>query len=146
MTSQPLNWKVGFDSQPVRSEFVAKRLLHQLGMDVQVSNTFGRNDCLIDSVLLSLQASGHISASLNMQQRNMTCVRVRDRLREEQLTSQSIDAYLSHEEHLECISKCLLMECASLWVDIVKARLAFVLVDFPSCVLGPSSQLLFTSF
>ena len=102
--SHSANWDVGLDGQPVRSENSAKHLLRQLGMDVRPSNTFGRNDCLIDSVLLSLQASGHMIPSLNMQQRNMTCVRVRDRLREAQLTSDAMYDYLSHEDHLDCKS------------------------------------------
>ena len=122
MTSQSSSWEIGLDGQPLRSENFAKHVLRQMGMVVQASNTFGRNDCLIDSVLLSLQASGYITASLNMQQRNMTCVRVRDALRAEQLTSESSDDYLSHEEHLQSIFNCLLMECGNLWVDIVKAR------------------------
>ena len=74
-----------------------------MGMHVQPSNTFGRNDCLIGSVLLSLQASGHVVSALNIQQRNMTCVHVRDELRQLQLTSATTDAYLSHEERLECV-------------------------------------------
>ena len=38
--SDSVNWDVGFDGQPVRSENCAKHLLHQLGMDVRPSNTF----------------------------------------------------------------------------------------------------------
>ena len=130
-SSELVNWEVGLDGQPVRSETCAKRLLHQLGMDVRPCNTFGRNDCLIDSILLSLQASGHIIASLDMQQRNMTCVQIRDRLREDRLTSVSMDDYLSHEEHVECAFRFLLMECPHLWVDIVRARqLQFTIVTY----------------
>ena len=116
-------WEVGADVQPLRTEASAKCLLTNLGMQVQKSHTFGRNDCLIDSVLLSLQASGHIIASLNLQQRNMAAVQVRDTLPQVRLTDATMDAYLSHDEHLPCIFESLLEECPHLWVDIVKARL-----------------------
>ena len=130
-SSHSANWDVGLDGQPVRSENSAKHLLRQLGMDVRPSLTFGRNDCLIDSVLLSLQASGHMIPSLNMQQRNMTCVLVRDRLREAQLTSDAMDDYLSHEDPLNCMFEFLVMECPHLWVDIARARqLQFTIITY----------------
>ena len=61
----------------------------------------------------------------------MTCVHVRDELRQLQLTSATTDAYLSHEEHQESIFRCLLMECPSLWVDVIRARqLRFTVICF----------------
>ena len=122
MTSQALSWEIGIDGQLLRSEAGCRLLLQNMGMHVQSSNTFGRNDCLIDSVLLCLTSSGHIASSLYMQQRNMTCVRVRDDLRSLQLTSATSDEYLSHDEHLETIFKFLLEECSDLWVDVREAR------------------------
>ena len=96
-----MDWDIGLAGQPVLSEDGAKRLLYQLGMDVRPSSTHGRNDCLIDSILLALQAAGHIIGTLDMQQRDMICVHVRSQLREAGLTAALFDDYLSHEEHLE---------------------------------------------
>ena len=68
MTSQTLTWEIDPDGQFWRPEASCQELLWNMGIHVQPSNTFGRNDCLIDSVLLKLQASGPVISSLNMQQ------------------------------------------------------------------------------
>ena len=75
-------WEVGMDGLPLRIEFASKQLLSAMGMPVMESQTFGRNACLIDSILQSLQNSGCIRRTLTGFHRNDIARSVRTHLQQ----------------------------------------------------------------
>ena len=73
---------------------------------VRRSRTHGQNNCLIDSVLLSLQAGGHLRR-LTRAERASICASARAHLEEQHgvppISGNGVYPYLSHEDHFDPI-------------------------------------------
>ena len=87
------------DGLPLRTENANKQLLASMNMRVMESQTFGRNDCLIDSILQSLQYSGSIHSEMTADYRNDIAHSVRLHLENIGVTTKDAFDYLSHDEH-----------------------------------------------
>ena len=114
-------WEVGMDGLPLRTEIASKRLLSAMGMPVMESQTFGRNDCLIDSIMQSLQNSGCISRSLLGIHRDEIALSVRTHLQLNRLTASDDFEYLSHDDHAPHIFDYLLTRWGHIWEDLQNA-------------------------
>ena len=66
-------------------------------LQVEHAETFGRNDCLVDSVMRCLMSTGFMKQNLTVWERSTIAWQVRQYLREQHLTSWSGNDYLSHD-------------------------------------------------
>ena len=87
----------------------------QPALKVQPSRTHGRNDCLTDSILLSMEDQGLIG-SLDIDMRMQLCSAVRGYLVRECGLCPNSYPFLSHDEHFEAICHVLRESLLPLWL------------------------------
>ena len=91
---------------------------------VRKSNTHGKNNCLIDSILLALQDKDYIKP-LEVYERAAVCGSIRRHLIEHHgVAPESPDgsqSYLSHEDSFDAICQQLRSEHPNIWLDGVDA-------------------------
>ncbi len=123
--------EIGADGEYLRTEGVTKALLRSLGYHVRSAETFGRNDCLIDSILQGLQHASLFREPLTFDERKDIAARVRSFLRDNNYTRSDIDEYLSHDVHVAHILNFLLTECRGIWLHLYDAlRCDFTVVVY----------------
>ena len=110
-----VEWVMGRDGHPVRTEDGMRLWLATLGLHVQPSSTHGVNNCLIDSVLCALQHSRHLRPELSLEDRRNICAFIRHILVVEH--GQAENSYLAHDVALPWIFKVLREQYAHLFVD-----------------------------
>ena len=123
---------IGADGLYLRTEDVTKALLRSLGYHVRPAETFGRNDCLIDSIIQGLQHARMFREPLTFDERKDIAGRVRAFLRKNNYTRSDIDEYLAHDLHVAHILFCLLTECHAIWLhlyDALRCDFAVVVYD-----------------
>ncbi|MDP7647737.1 MAG: hypothetical protein QGH82_06700, partial [Candidatus Woesearchaeota archaeon] len=122
---------IGADGLYLRTESVTKALLRSLGYHVRSAETFGRNDCLIDSILQGLQHARMFREPLTFDERKDIAARVRSFLRSNNHTRSDIDDYLSHDVHVAHILNFLLTHCHGIWLHLYEAlRCDFTVVVY----------------
>ena len=93
-----IEWTVGADGEPVRTEAGMRLFLSHHGLRVKPSDTHGVNNCLIDSVLLALSHAGIARADMSLDVRRDACAATRRHLVDTAHAPEM--AYLSHHEML----------------------------------------------
>ena len=115
-------WVDGVDGQPLRTEDATKQLLISHGLQVSHSETYGRNDCLIDSVLQSLSSAGLMRSDMPAAERNSIAARVRKYLEDRGETRRGAYEFLGHDQHLPHIFDYLFTNCGDSWLNLHQAR------------------------
>ena len=115
-------WEFGLDGSPLRTERANKHLLSMQGLHVIDADTFGRNDCLIDSIMQSLLHSGFLRSSVTLDVRDEIASSVRQHLQDNGLTRNDDFDYLRHDVHVQPIIDFLLSRCESIWSDLDNAQ------------------------
>ena len=110
-----VEWTVGTDGLPVRTEDGMRLFLSNHGLRVMPSLTHGVNNCLIDSVLQSLHHAGMLQADLSVQCRKTVCRDTRAYLVDNH--GCSLLAYLAHDQALPWIFDFLRSQRPTLFVD-----------------------------
>ena len=75
-----VDWTVGQDGEPVRTEDGMRRFLASRALHVKPSDTHGANNCLIDSLLQGLMFAGIARADLTKLERRDACAATRNHL------------------------------------------------------------------
>ena len=141
-------WQLAADGELVRTEDGCRQLLAERGLVVRPSETHGRNNCLIDSLLQALSHAGSVTAGLPVAQRRDVCARARGDL---MLHHGASDAgYLEHDVHGPSVFKYLVAHEPGIWRDGVDPRLVELTVtvfDRFSCreELAPTEPVLVPS-
>ena len=112
----------GADGELVRTEANMKDFLRMRNYIVQSAEVFGRNDCLIDGLLQSLQHCAMIQGALTFNDRNELAKSVRVFLQQQGHTRSDAYEYLSHDAHSAYILHYLLLEHSAIWNDIREAK------------------------
>ena len=92
------------------------------GIHVIDAETFGRNDCLIDSIMQSLLHSDFLRSSVTVDVRDEIASSVRQHLQDNGLTRNDDFDHLSHDVHSLPIIDFLLSRCESIWSDLDNAQ------------------------
>ena len=98
---------------------------------VRPSNTHGRNDCLTDSILLSL-IDQNLLEEMTLLERSWTCQRIREHLEDMhglQEHGPGDYPFLSHDEHFKAIMDYLRNSCTTQWNPVAQPeRISFTLI------------------
>ena len=111
-----IEWEEGLDGLPLRTEAGMRRHLERNDLQVLPSETHGRNDCLIDSLLLALHHAGLVIPSLTIEARGSICAVVRRHLVQEHGVP-DCNGYLEHDRHVPAIFEFLREQQPDIWVD-----------------------------
>jgi len=115
--------EVGLDGSPLRTEHANKHMLSTIGLHVMDAKTYGRNECLSDAIMQSLQHSGFLRSTLTVGLRNPYCYAIRKHLQDKGLTRNDVFDYLSHDLHVSHIIDFLLTPgWSSIWCNLYKAQ------------------------
>ena len=141
-------WQIAADGEKVRTEAGFRQLLREHGHVVRASAIHGRNNCLIDSLLLALSHTGLAKAGLSVATRKDICVRARDHLVKNNGASEA--GYLAHDDHVRSVFEHLRLSEANIWRDGVQAdhiEMTVTVFDrFTSCTeLVPTEPVLIPS-
>ena len=115
-------WEIGHDGQPLRTEFGLQAALLRQGLQRNLSETFGRNNCLVDSLLLALRYAGCIRQDISFEERREACAAARWHLVQHHGVDARNDDYLSHDLHLAPIFNFLRNNCPTVWEDSATAH------------------------
>ena len=111
-----MEWETGLDGFPLRTEAGMRRHLERHDLKVFPSETHGRNDCLIDSLLLALCNAGLVLPALTISARSSICAAVRRHLVREHGVP-DCNGYLEHDKHVPAIFEFLRAQQTDIWVD-----------------------------
>jgi len=111
------HWEHGLDGQPLLTEHGLQAALLRHGLQRSPSETFGHNNCLVDSLLLSMQHAGYARHDITFEERRAAAAAARWHLVQEHGLPAAGDPYLAHDMHLAPIFDFLRAHCPLLWVD-----------------------------
>ena len=136
----------GADGQPLRTEHGMDVLLARHGLQRYPSKTFGQNNCLVDSMLLSMKAAGLVRVAVSESERCEACTAARQHLEQQHGLVVSVPPpFLSHDEHAGAVFDFLRQQRPNLWVDVEAVRqveLTMTVYDRFNgrCVLGARGE------
>ena len=78
-----LEWEIGDDGHPLRTEHGLQLALGRRGLERNPSNPFGQNNCLIDRLISGLCHRGYVRMDINSEERRAACAAARWHLMQE---------------------------------------------------------------
>jgi len=110
-------WELGLDDQPLRTEHGLQKALAQHGLMRNPSESFGTNNCLSDSLLLSMREAGYVRPAITHDERRAACAAARCHLVRAHGLRPVGDPMLAHDAHIGPIFNYFREHCHWLWVD-----------------------------
>ena len=117
-------WEDGLDGMPLRTEYGMQAALSSIGLHRNPADSFGSNNCLADSLILSLRHAGFVRPDISYDERRAACSAARWHLVQEYGLSSDGNPYLAHDSHAAPIFDFLRRHCPRVWLDVQRVRTA----------------------